>query len=185
MALLAPIVVASPSARASGQAQTGMAQAASTFGKTSVGASSDTFVSERKRVNRYALAEPGTVTKLTVYLVPTATSGSQVMKGIIYADTGTAPGALVAVTEQFTFKSTNVAGWYELLFSAPVKLAAGNYWIGVMTGATAGVAAFRWDSVAASRDWNTNTFASGPSNPFGTVTTDAEQTSLYATYTPG
>ncbi|MFI4985066.1 MAG: hypothetical protein ACHQAV_03650, partial [Solirubrobacterales bacterium] len=124
-----------------------------TFGKTTVGASPDTFVSERKRVNRYALAEPGTVTKLSVYLVPTATSGSQVMKGIIYADTGTAPGALLAVSEQLTFKSTNVAGWYELVFSAPVKLAAGNYWIGVMTGATAGVAAFRWDSVAASRDW--------------------------------
>jgi hypothetical protein len=28
-------------------------------------------------------------------------------------------------------------------------------------------------------------YASGPTNPFGTVTTDAEQTSLYATYTPG
>jgi hypothetical protein len=66
-----------------------------------------------------------------------------------------------------------------------VKLAAGNYWIGVMTGATAGVASFRWDSVTGSRDWNTNTYASGPTNPFGAVTTDAEDTSLYATYTPG
>jgi hypothetical protein len=183
MALLAPIVVASPSARASGQAQTGMTQAASTFGKTSVGASSDMFVSERKRVNRYALAEPGSVTKLSVYLVPTATSGQQLMKGLIYADTGTAPGALLAVSEQFTFKSTNVAGWYELVFSSPVKLAAGNYWIGVMTGATAGVAGFRYDSVTGSRDWNANAYASGPTNPFGSITSDSERTSLYATYT--
>ena len=159
--------------------------APATFGKTTVGASTDTFVSERKRVNRYALAEPGSVSKLTVYLRPTATSGSQVMKGLIYADTGTAPGALVATSEQFTFKSTNVEGWYDLVFSAPVKLVAGNYWIGVMTGTTAGVAGFRWDSVAGSRDWNANAYASGPTNPFGTVTTDAEQTSLYATYTPG
>jgi len=163
-----------------------VAQQASTatFGKTAVGASSDTFASERKRVNRYALTTAGAVTKLSVYLAPTSTSGSQVMKGLIYADTGTAPGALLGVSEQLTFKSTNVAGWYELVFSSPVNLAAGNYWIGVMTGATASVAGFRFDSVTGSRDYNANTFASGPTNPFGSPTTDAEQTSLYATYTP-
>ena len=155
---------------------------AATFGKTTVGASSDTFASERKRVNRYALPTAGSVTKLTVYLAPTSTSGQEVLKGIIYADTGTAPGALLGVTEQLTFKSTEKEGWYELAFSAPVKLAAGNYWIGIMSGATASVAGFRWDSVTGSRDWNANAFASGPSNPFGSVTTDAEQTSLYATY---
>ena len=160
-------------------------QGSSTFGKTTVGASADTFISERKRVNRYALPVPGSVTKLSLYMVPSGTSGQQLMKGLLYADTGTAPGALLAVSEQFTFKSTNSAGWYDLVFSSPVKLAAGNYWIGVMTGTTAGIASFRWTSVAGSRDYNTNAYASGPTNPFGAVTTDAEQTSLYATYTPG
>jgi hypothetical protein len=159
-------------------------QSSATFGKSTVGASSETFVSERKRVNRYALPTPGSVTKLSVYLAKTSTSGQQALKGLIYADTGTAPGALLGVSEQLTFHSTNAAGWYDLVFSAPLKLAAGNYWIGVMTGASAGVAGFRFDSVTASRDWNTNTYAAGPSNPFGSVTTDAEQTSLYATYTP-
>jgi hypothetical protein len=66
-----------------------------------------------------------------------------------------------------------------------VKLAAGNYWIGVITGASAGVTGFRFDSVTGSRDYNTNTYSSGPTNPFGAFTTDAEQTSLYATYSPG
>ena len=70
-------------------------------------------------------------------------------------------------------------------FAAPVKLAAGNYWIGVITGSTTNVAGFRYDSVANSRDYNNNSYASGPSNPFGSVNIDAEQTSLYATYTPG
>jgi iron transport multicopper oxidase len=164
---------------------TGTAPSTATFGKTSVGASSDTFVSERKRVNRYTLTTPGSVTKLSVYLVPTGTAGQQLMKGLIYADSGSAPGALLGVSEQLTFKSTNAAGWYDLIFSSPLKLAAGNYWIGIMTGTTAGVAGFRFDSVAGSRHWNTNAYASGPTNPFGTDTTDAEQTSLYATYTPG
>jgi hypothetical protein len=55
----------------------------------------------------------------------------------------------------------------------------------LMTGATPGVARFRWSSVSGSRDYNANAYASGPTDPFGTVSTDAEQTSLYATYTPG
>jgi hypothetical protein len=34
--------------------------------------------------------------------------------------------------------------------------------------------------------YNTNTYTSGPSDPFGgSTTTDAEQMSLYATYTTG
>jgi hypothetical protein len=32
--------------------------------------------------------------------------------------------------------------------------------------------------------WSSNTFAAAPSNPFGPVNTDAEQTSLHATHTP-
>jgi hypothetical protein len=90
----------------------------------------------------------------------------------------------LAASEALTFKSTNAANWYDLTFAAPVKLAAGNYWIGAITGASANVAGFRYDSVASSRDWNANTYASGPSNPFGAVSTDAKQASLYATYTP-
>jgi hypothetical protein len=159
-------------------------QATATFGKTSVGASSDTFVADRKRVNRYAIATAGSVSKLSVYLAPTGTSGQQVIEGLVYADSSGAPGALLGVSEQLTFKSANYEGWYQLVFSSPLKLAAGNYWIGVITGATSKVASFRYDSVSGSRDYNTNTYTSGPSNPFGSVTTDSEQASLYATYTP-
>jgi hypothetical protein len=157
---------------------------AATFGKTSVGGSSDHFVAERKRVNRYALPAAGSVSKLSAYLTTGGTSGSQVLKGIIYADSSGKPGALVAVSEQLTYANTNATGWYDLKFGSPVKLAAGNYWIGVITGAPAGVTGFRFDSVSGSRDWNANTYTSGPSNPFGSVTTDSEQMSLYATYTP-
>jgi subtilisin family serine protease len=168
-------------------APTGVVQpaTAATFGKTAVGASSDYFLSERKRVNKYALPTPGSITKLSIYLTPTGTSGQQVIKGIIYADSGGKPAALLGVSEEFTFKSSNSAGWYDLSLASPLKLAAGNYWIGVMTGATGGIAGFRFDSVSGARDYNANTYASGPSDPFGTFSSDAEQTSLYATYIPG
>ncbi len=41
-----------------------------------------------------------------------------------------------------------------------------------------------YDGVAGSRAYNANTFASGPSTPFGSATKDSEQASIYATYTP-
>jgi hypothetical protein len=155
------------------------------FGKTNIGALKDTFNGGRKRVNRYALPAAGAVAKLTLYLEPTGKPGQQVMKGVIYADQGGSPTTLLGVTEQLTFQHTNTPGWYEMRFASPVKVAAGSYWIGELTGSTANVAGFRYDSVPGSRDFNSNVYSAGPSNPFGTFNTDAEQTSLYATYTPG
>jgi hypothetical protein len=175
-----------PGAAATSSATAAVSAAApATFGKTAVGGSSDYFVAERKRVNRYALAAAGSVSKLSIYLAPTGTAGQQVLKGLIYSDSGGAPGALLGTSAQLTFSSTSATGWYDLSFASAVKLAAGNYWIGVITGASAGVAGFRYDNVTASRDYNSNSFAAGPTNPFGAVTTDGEQASLYATYTPG
>jgi hypothetical protein len=156
-----------------------------TFGKTTVGASTDSFLANRKRVNRYAMSAAGSVTKLSVYLAPNGKAGQQLIEGLIYSDSSGAPGSLLATSGQFTFKNTNAAGWFDLTFVSPVKLAAGNYWIGVITGSTSSIAAFRFDSVTGSRDYNANTYTSGPTSAFGTPTVDAEQMSLYATYTPG
>jgi DNA-binding beta-propeller fold protein YncE len=52
----------------------------------------------------------------------------------------------------------------------------------VITGATSNVAGSRFDSVTGSRRLNTNSYISGPSDPFGAATVDARQASLYATY---
>jgi thermitase len=160
-------------------------QGAATFGKTTVGSSGDSYAANRKRVNRYALPVNGTVSKLSIYLAPTGVSGQQVLKGVIYADASGAPGALLDVSEQLTFKSTNAAGWYDLTLPAPLKLTAGNYWIGAITGTTSSVAGFRYSSVSGSRDYNTDTYTTGATSAFGAASVDSEQTSLYATYTPG
>lgn len=155
-----------------------------TFGKTSVGASVNQFSADRKRVNKYTLPAAGSVSELSVYLATTANSGQQVLKGIIYADAGGAPGKLLGTSTQLTFTSTSAAGWYHLAFPAPLQLAAGEYWIGEITGGTSGVAGYRYDSVAGARDWNSNAYTSGPTDPFGSFSNDNEQISLYATYTP-
>src|SRR2546422_592767 len=160
------------------------AEGGGTFGKTTIGGSAVSMAANQKQVNRYALATPASVTKLSVYLEPTGTSGQQVMKGIIYSDASGSPASLLGVSAQLTFTSTSAAGWYDLTFTTAVTLAAGNYWIGVLSGATAKVAGFRFAKLAGSRDHNSNKYIAGPSNPFGSVNADAKQLSLYATYAP-
>jgi hypothetical protein len=155
-----------------------------TFGKTAVGRLSDKFVSERKRVNRYALPQAGSVATLSVYLAPTGTPGRQELKGVIYSDASGKPDALLGVSKQLALNSKDAAGWYELSFAAAMQLPAGSYWIGVITGPKSDVAGFRYDRVEGSRDYNANRYASGPTSRFGNFTTDDEQMSLFATYTP-
>ncbi len=154
-----------------------------TFGLTSIGSNSGKLPANRKQVNHYQLSTAVNVSKLTMYLAPTGTKGKQVLEGVIYSDQGGSPSALLGVTNQLTFSSTNKANWYDLTFSSPVALSAGTYWIGVISGSTSNITGFRWKSVSNARAYNTNTYTSGPSNPFGTATIDSEQMSIYATYT--
>ncbi|HEX3511570.1 MAG TPA: hypothetical protein VHT27_10800, partial [Solirubrobacteraceae bacterium] len=160
------------------------ASGTATFGNTSVGGSSDSFAANRKRVSEYALPVAASVSKLSIYLAPTGTSGQQVLEGVIYEDASGKPAGLIATTSPLTFQSTNTAGWYDLPLPTPLNLPAGNYWLGVITGEHSSVAGFRYQTSTGARDYNTNTYTSGPSNPFGSPTTDSERASLYATYTP-
>jgi subtilisin family serine protease len=169
-------------------AQTATVQSAptgnGTFGTTSIGTSSDPLTMDRKRVNRYQLPVAANVSKLTVYLQPTGTSGSQLFTGLIYADSNGVPGALLGTTSQITFQSTQRGGWYDLVFPTPVNLPAGNYWIGMISGTSSHIAAFRYTSVTNSRAYNNDNYSNGPTNPFGTPTFDSELMSAYATYSP-
>jgi subtilisin family serine protease len=156
-----------------------------TFGTTSVGGLSDAFAPDRKRVNAYSLSQAGSVSKLSVYLQPGTASGNADIEGVIYADSSGSPGALIATSSQLVFPSSGAAGWYDLPFASSPSLAAGRYWIGVLTGGATHAAGYRYATVSASRLYNANLYASGPSSPFGSASTDSQQMSLYATYTPG
>jgi hypothetical protein len=155
-----------------------------TCGKTTVGKVTDALLSNLKRVNHCVLPVGALVPELTVYLSPTKVKGQELIKGVIYADSKGRPGALVGVTEQLTFKSTNSPGWYRLPLSSRLILAEGTYWIGIITGNSGKVAAEHYDKVANAEDYDANTYASGPSNPFGSVKTTNEEMSLYMTYIP-
>jgi thermitase len=155
------------------------------LGKTTVGANGEALGANRVRVNSYSLEEVATVKRLRVYLRPsTSTSGQQAVRGVIYADAGAAPGALLGASNQLVFHSSDSPGWYDLTLPQPVSLQPGRYWIGLHAGSTSGVARVRWDSVSGSRVSKIRDFDSGPSNPFGAVSSiDDKQMSLYALYT--
>jgi hypothetical protein len=124
------------------------------------------------------------MTELATYHTPTSRPGEQLIEGVLYGDSKGAPGALLGVTEAISFKSTAAPGWYHLAFATPIKVNRGQYWIGIITGAAGKVASESFTSVDSAEVFNTNRYTSGPSNPFGKVTSGDEQMSLYATYVP-
>jgi len=125
---------------------------------------------DRKRANHFQLSTAGSVSKLTMYLAPTGTSGTQVLNGVIYADQGGSPGNLVGVSNEVTFDTSAVSGWYDLPFASSVSLQAGIYWIGLIDGATSNVFGLRCDDSTANSDAVAPaTYANGPLNPFGST----------------
>jgi subtilisin family serine protease len=161
------------------------AAAATSFGTTTIGPSSDRFAANYKRVNSYTVSTSGSLTKLTIYLQPSGQTGSQTIRGLVYADAGGHPGALLATGVEVTFSSSQAAGWYDLTFTTPLALSPGTYWIGAATGSSNGVIGFRWKTVGNSRYLNTDTYSDGPSSPFGSGSFDSEEMSLYATVSAG
>jgi hypothetical protein len=157
-----------------------------TCGNTSVGRFSDSFVANRKRVNKCVVSVRSAISELVVYLAPTSHSGQQLLKGIVYADSHGAPGALLGTTSEQAFTSTSPAGWYHLPF-LPLALLVepGQYWIGVITGGTKNVAGERYNSVRGAEDFNANAYTLGPSDPFGSFASGNEQMSLYAIFGAG
>jgi hypothetical protein len=155
------------------------------LGKITVGANGEALLANRIRVNSYALDEVASVKRLRVYLRPYISApGQQVIRGVIYADAGAAPGPLLGTSDQLVFHSSDPPGWYDLTLPQPVSLQPGRYWIGLHAGSTSSVARVRWDSVSGSRVSKIRDFGSGPSNPFGAVSSiDDRQMSLYALYT--
>jgi hypothetical protein len=152
------------------------------LGQPSIGPSLASFGADLKRVNRYSLPTNATSTDLRVYLAPSGTAGQQLIRGLVYADSDGTPGALLAVSDELAFRSTDSPGWYDLKLPSRLNLSAGDYWLGVITGAQTRVAAFAYANVPGSRDYNVNPYINGPSDPFGPISTDSAEMSLYLVY---
>ena len=161
------------------------------LGEPLIGAASRGLDADVKQVTRYSLPTVAHAREVNVYLQPTGLAGQQQLEGVIYADAGGAPGALLATTDPFTYPSTAPPGWYALTLprqrtaqnpSGLLLLAPGTYWIGIVTGGDPGVAGVAYDPVPADLAYNANPFGAGPSDPFGPALTRDERLSMYLTY---
>lgn len=153
------------------------------LGKTNVGSSlGSTLVSGYKTVIRYSLPTVALAWKIRIFLHPSGTSGQQVLKGVVYADSGGVPGALLGTTDELTYSSTEPPDWYDLTFPSLLKLTPGNYWIGVIAGDQSGVGGVAYDTAPGVLASNANPYSAGPSNPFGPAVSGDQQLSMYMEY---
>jgi hypothetical protein len=157
----------------------------STFGHVATPATqSSGVVADAKRVYPFTLSESGSVTQLVAWVGAGANggSGTQTVEGVLYADAGGAPGALVAASPPITLSFGDAAGWRSLQLPTAVTLAAGKYWLGLLAG-QGNAATYGYDA-AGLKVSNSNSFTSGPSNPFGSGTSSTETMAIYAVYQP-
>src|SRR5205085_6277062 len=105
------------------------------LGKPQLGGRLSLVPADLKHVNRYTLPTGAIATKIGVYVYPTGTPGTQVIRGVLYADSVGVPGALLGTTDELAFHSTDPAGVYYLSFPVSLSLPPGNYWVGEIAGA--------------------------------------------------
>lgn len=149
-----------------------------TFGKTNVGANTDTLPAGYiQAIGPYSPATNGTVTSISLYTVLSA----GVFTLNMYGETAGAPGALKGVTAQ---GNGTTAGWVTINVTTPFAVTAGtNYYIGYTTNF---LTTMKSDNDAGKTGfYKTNTYSAGAApDPFPAgYSTQAVIDSIYATYT--
>src|SRR4051794_27634736 len=166
---------------------TSAATTPSTFGNTTAGGSRTWASPNYKFVSRFHLSEAGSVQKLSAYVFGTGSSGSQALRGVVYADASGEPGAVKASSQEVQIAYNAPRSWVDLALSAPLALPAGDYWLGFQTGPATGNALiyFTYDAVTARARTNPDDYSNGPSASFGSGTVRDRELSVNATYQAG
>ena len=143
----------------------------------------DTADQNLKEVASYT-ATAGQVTKISGYLSGLgATSGTQNLEAVIYANNNGSPGALLGVSSPVTITAGRAWGWVDFPFSNPVSVSAGTIWMGYIASNVSDLTQMRYLNQAGAMRFNVDAggYGDGPSNPFGTATSSNKHYSLYAT----
>ena len=129
----------------------------------------------------FVVGQAVTVSKLTAYLGGGA--GASKLRGVIYADNGGAPGALVGTSTELTIAAGAAAGWVDLGFPSSLSLPAGSYWLGYWY-ADGNSRHYYVDAAAAERYAPAAYSSTNPAPAsFGTASTSTSNYSIYASYT--
>jgi parallel beta-helix repeat protein len=150
------------------------------FGGGNPGSSFSAMSANAKRATRFFLYYRATVTSLRAYLDGGgASSGQQVLRGIIYTDSGGRPGQPLGHSFQATVKAGAPAGWVTLALPYRIELNPGYYWLGLHSGNTGQVARFGWKPRDNSRAFNVDNYLDGPASPFGTSPLDNQAIAIH------
>jgi hypothetical protein len=125
------------------------------------------------------------VPKVTGYISGKgATSGTQPVRAVIYANSGGNPGARLGVSNPVTVNAGQAWGWVDFTFPSSVAVPAGTVWIGYIADTKNDLTQLRYDSLSGDMRYNKNTggYAAGATNPFGSATVSNKHYSIYATY---
>ncbi|HEX2551021.1 MAG TPA: heparin lyase I family protein [Nocardioidaceae bacterium] len=147
----------------------------STLGRSTGGAtSSATSSSADKLVASPAVASAGGTLTSGHFRAWLSASGSTTAKMVVYANSGSSPGALLATSDQLTITSTTPDSTRDFVFSGANQItitAAATYWVGV-TWADPGTPSITYDrgDVTAQRVERSDITYGTPPNPFGTAT---------------
>ncbi len=152
------------------------------LGKPDPGTHNAPLATDLKGVNRYTLPTAALVGFEYIFLRPTGAPGRELIRGVVYADSGGAPGRLLGSTGQLSYAGVAGSGWAELTFTPNLVLPPGDYWIGLVGGGQPGVADVPYDTVPGVLDYNENPYSPGPSDPFGPITVGNQLFSLYLDY---
>jgi glucose/arabinose dehydrogenase/PKD repeat protein len=158
-----------------------------TFGDQTIYTSVDTAGQNLKEVASYT-ATAGNVTKISGYLSGLgATSGTQNVEAVIYANSNGAPGTLLGVSSPVTITAGRGWGWVDFTFPNPVSVSAGTIWMGYIASGVGDLTQMRYLNQAGAMRYNVDAggYSDGPSNPFGTATSSNKHYSLYATLQGG
>lgn len=160
---------------------------AETFGNTTTGTQpSSGLTPNYKRVSKFALTQPAVLESVYAYMDGGGgpQSGSQPVSMVVYADNNGVPGAKVFQSASLALQPISTKAWYH--FSAPlIPLPPGNYWIGIHSGGTVGIARNYADGSSAT-NWygNADNFADEASGVFGPGSPGTGSLSVFANYYP-
>ena len=153
-----------------------------TFGRTSAGTLIDGGGAGYLDVSGpYTVPAAGTLSALTAYVA--GGNGASRIRGVVYADAGGAPGALVAVTPEVAIAAGQAAGWIGLPFASAVSLPAGSYWLGYWYADSS--SRHYYTSVSGSERYAAAAYSASANPPasFPPPSSSGSSYSLYATLT--
>jgi hypothetical protein len=139
-----------------------------------------------KRASNFTLSQAGVLTSLSAYLDGNGGAGGfQNIRLVLYKDVAGTPGDKVVDSNIVSVAAGMVPQWVR--FATPeTQLAAGTYWIAILTDVNAGVAR-NYGDTNGTGSWygNSDSFSGGGSVSFGSGTSSNTTLSVYASYVPG